>query len=107
MRGNPNGFLSSAGRFATCLLSFRYTVGTFLSSHSGRRLAVVLATCVAAGASPAARALSVSFFACLVCFARSDREGAVEGACHRAALDLFYVPVVGEACPPQDGLDRC
>ena len=26
MRGNPNGFLSSAGRFATGLLSFRYTV---------------------------------------------------------------------------------
>ena len=26
MRGNPDGFLSSAGRFATGLLSIRYAV---------------------------------------------------------------------------------
>ncbi len=26
MRGNPDGFLSSAGRFAPGLLSFRYAV---------------------------------------------------------------------------------
>jgi len=34
MRGNPNGFLSSTGRYAPGLLSFRYTVGTYLNSHS-------------------------------------------------------------------------
>jgi len=30
MRGKPDGFLSSAGRCATGLLSFRYTVRIFL-----------------------------------------------------------------------------
>src|SRR5467141_1449603 len=38
MRENPDGFPSSAGRFATGLLPFRYTVGTCLSSHSMRCL---------------------------------------------------------------------
>ena len=56
MRGNPNGSLSSAGRFATGLLSLRYTVRTFLSSHSKQRLGDAFAMRDAAGASPAAKA---------------------------------------------------
>ena len=55
MRGNPYGSLSSAGRFATGLLSFRYTVWTCLSSHSERRLGGVK-DIVAAGMNPAAKA---------------------------------------------------
>src|SRR5215831_10337737 len=38
MRGNPDGFLSSPGRFAPGLLSFRYTVGAFQSGYSVQRL---------------------------------------------------------------------
>jgi hypothetical protein len=38
MRGNPDGFLSSAGRYAPGLLSFRYKVRILLSSHSEQRL---------------------------------------------------------------------
>src|SRR5207248_5666548 len=39
MRGNPHGFLSSTGRCAPGLLSFRYTVGIFqvvTRRHAGR-----------------------------------------------------------------------
>src|SRR5689334_17332658 len=35
----------------------------------------------------------------------TDGEHAVEGAGHAAALDLFHVPVVGEAGPTKDRLD--
>ncbi len=55
MRGNPDGSLSSAGRFATGLLSFRYTVRTLsklsLEAASGRPEEQV-----AAGMNPAAKA---------------------------------------------------
>src|SRR6267378_4857138 len=55
MRGNPSGSLSSAGRFATGLLSFRYTVWTCLIGHSQPCLGG-LEDKVAAGVNPAANA---------------------------------------------------
>src|SRR5437588_4119861 len=54
MRGNPNGFLSSAGRFATGLLSFRYMVWIFLKVTRGN--AGWLRGLIAAGVNPAAKA---------------------------------------------------
>src|SRR2546423_8284417 len=54
MRGNPDGSLSSAGRFATGLLSFRYTVWIFLKVTRGN--AGWPRAMVAAGVNPAARA---------------------------------------------------
>jgi hypothetical protein len=77
MRGNPDGFLSSPGRFATGLLSFRYTVGTFCNEFHMRRLADDEDK-VAAGVNPAARATSVCereprWFSLI---ARSLRDGA-------------------------------
>src|ERR1700674_3147531 len=59
MRENPYGFPSSAGRFATGLLPFRYTVRPSLSSlpphTSGRRFRQG-----AAGMNPAVKATLVS-----------------------------------------------
>ena len=54
MRGNPYGSLSSARRFATGLLSFRYTVWDYLSSYYGLRLGDIKGI-VAAGMNPAAK----------------------------------------------------
>ena len=53
--GVPGGGPTKVGRFATGLVSFRYTVWTCLSSHSERRLGGVK-NIVAAGINPAARA---------------------------------------------------
>ena len=58
MRGNPDGSLSSAGRWAPGLLSFRYKVWFFLSCHSMQRMADPQNE-VAAGVNPAANAMSV------------------------------------------------
>src|SRR2546428_283360 len=55
MRENPDGFPSSAGRFATGLLPFPYTVGTCPSCHSRRCLGDG-GNKVAAGINPAAKA---------------------------------------------------
>src|SRR5437899_1420087 len=55
MRENPDGFPSSAGRFATGLLPFRYTVVTCPSCHSMRCLGD-RGNKVAAGMNPAADA---------------------------------------------------
>ena len=59
MRGNPDGSLSSAGRFATGLLSFRYTVWT-LSKQSLEGTLGRPERQVAAGMNPAAKAMQVS-----------------------------------------------